>query len=137
MDSRMKVSTRLALAFGALVALMLVVAGLGLASLGALNQQVDTLANNRAPQLIAAGRWEAAVLHTARHMSNALLLPAESARDELKAIHANKVQRTQLYEKMKTLVTDDRGMALLQNIVDVRKPYIDAENDRKSFSASM
>ena len=130
MFKNMKVSTRLAWAFGVVIVLLVLVSALGLNSLISLNRQVERLANNVTPQLILAGKWEAAVLQTARHMRNVFILPDPAAvKEELKSIHANKQERADILEQVKKMSNTDKGKALLQNVVEVRKQYVGSEDE--------
>ena len=126
----MKVSTRLALAFGLVIALMLGLGAVGIFGLISLNRQVDQLATNSTPQILAAGRWEAAVLQTASHMRNVFVLPEDRlVREELKAIHADKAQRKEILDLLGKLVTNDREREALAAIVEARRSYIPHEDE--------
>ncbi|WP_330909259.1 methyl-accepting chemotaxis protein [Ramlibacter sp.] len=125
----MKVSTRLALAFGLVIVLMFGLGAVSVSSLMTLNRQVDTLANSSTPQILAAGRWEVAVLQTARHMRNVFILPdAAAVKEELKAIHAGKAERKEIMEQLGKTVANDRQKQLLENIVEARRKYIPYED---------
>ena len=126
----MTVSTRLAIAFGLVIILMFGLAAAGVSGLATLNRQVDALANNKMPQVIATGKWEAAVLQTARHMRNVFILPdPASVKEELKAIHVNKQERAVLMEHLQKLVATERQRAMLKTIVDARSSYIPHEDE--------
>ena len=130
MTGTMKVSTRLALAFGVVLALMMGLGAIALSSLSAFNRQVEGLVNDKVQQIIVAGNWQVEVLETARHMRNVFLLPEESAiKNELKDIHKEKEVRAKLMEQLKKLASTEKQKAMVQNIVEARAKYIPSEDE--------
>ena len=85
----MSVSARLAIAFGLMIWMLIVGAGMGLSSLWGLNQKIEVQSRVRTPALILAGRLEVSILRTTRHMRNALILTdPDKVKAELAAIRA-------------------------------------------------
>ena len=90
--SAIKVSTRLALAFGTLFALLIAVAGLGVLRLSSLNDKVQQLSGRSIPILETAYAWSNALQDSGLKMRNALILDApgeiatqvEAIRDDLR-----------------------------------------------------
>jgi CHASE3 domain sensor protein len=74
MFQKSTITTRLLSGFALVIALLAVLVTAGLAYLNSLTAEIDLLANNRLPQVVAAGKWEASVLGTAGHMQAVLLL---------------------------------------------------------------
>ncbi len=120
-------TTRLLAGFGVVIAMIVVVTGLGLTHLYSLTTQIDHLATNRVPQVIAAGKWEASVLRTARHMQTVFVLndPTEVAQ-ELKAIKANHDEQLAMHKQMRELVSG-RAKRLLTQLEQARNTYLAAE----------
>ncbi|MBA3773973.1 MAG: MCP four helix bundle domain-containing protein [Ramlibacter sp.] len=121
-------TTRLLAAFGVVIAMLAVVVGLGLAYLNSLTAQIDLLATNRVPQVIATGKWEASVLRTARHMQTIFVLNESSElQQELKAMRDNREEQTALYAQIRDLAAQGAAQAQLQQIEQARKAFLQAE----------
>jgi methyl-accepting chemotaxis protein len=121
------ITMRLLAGFGAVIAMLLIVVGVALAYLNSLTTQIDVLATNRVPQVIAVGKWEASVLRTARHMQTVFVLtePGE-VQLELKAIKDNRDEQAALLAQIKGLASGD-AQALLDRVEQARKAYQQAE----------
>jgi methyl-accepting chemotaxis protein len=128
MFQKSTITTRLLGGFALVIALLAVLVTAGLAYLNSLTSQIDLLANNRLPQVIAAGQWEASVLRTARHMQSVLLVtePGE-LQQELKAIKDNGDEQTALHARVKELAAASEAQALLQRIEQARRPFLQAQ----------
>jgi methyl-accepting chemotaxis protein len=128
MFQKSTITARLLLGFGVVIAMLVTVAALGLAYLNSLTEQVDALATNRVPQVIAAGKWEASVLRTARHMQTVFVLtePTE-VQEELKAISNNRDEQKKLAGQVRELATTPQAQALLAQIDQAHAAYVQAE----------
>ncbi len=127
---KMSVSSRLTIAFGMMIFMLIVGTGLGLSSLSGLNQKIEVQSRSRTPSLILAGRWETAILRATRHMRNVLLLsdPAQ-IKAELAAIRAEQQARTGIVAELNRLVASDNAKALLQNITGAAQAYSGSESE--------
>src|SRR5688572_12853192 len=121
-------TTRLFTGFAVVIVLLMAVAAVGIINLHSLNNQVDQLANNRVPQVIAAGKWEAAVLRSARHMQTVFVLtdPAE-INGELQAIRDNRKEQLALQGQMRELASTRQAQAVLGEVDAARKAYLESE----------
>jgi methyl-accepting chemotaxis protein len=123
------ITTRLLAGFGVVIAMLVVIVGLGLAYLNSLTTQIDVLATNRVPQVIAAGKWEASVLRTARHMQTVFVLTdTAEVQQELKAIKANRDEQAGLSAQMREIVSGP-AKAQLQQVEQARLAYLTAETE--------
>ncbi len=121
-------SARLLTAFAIVIVLLVAVAALGQRQLSSLNQQVDLLANNRVPQVIAAGRLEAAVQLAGRHMQTVFVLVDEAeVKAELKALRDNRAALVAQQGLLGRLVQEPKGRALLQQVEQAGRAYLEAE----------
>jgi methyl-accepting chemotaxis protein len=128
MFQKSTITQRLLIGFGAVIVLLVTVAALGLANLNSLTKQIDVLATDRLPQVIAAGKWEASVLRTARHMQGILVLSeAGEQQMELKAIRDNRDEQARLFAQIRDLASTDEAKTLLAQIDQSRKVYAEAE----------
>jgi methyl-accepting chemotaxis protein len=128
MFQKSTITTRLLSGFALVFALLVVLVASGLAYFNSLTNRIDLLANNRLPQVIAAGQWEASVLRTARHMQAALLLtePGE-LQQELRSIKDNRDEQAALHARVKELAAASEAQTLLQRIDRARRTYLQAE----------
>ncbi|HMA06390.1 MAG TPA: methyl-accepting chemotaxis protein [Ramlibacter sp.] len=132
---KMSVSARLAIAFGMMICMLIVGAGLGLTSLSGLNEKLDSQSRIRTPALILAGRLEVAIAHTTRHMRNALILSdPEKVKTELAAIRADQPARAGMAAELGRLVTSDESRSLLLAIDKAAQAYAASETDYLRFA---
>jgi methyl-accepting chemotaxis protein len=130
MFKKSTITSRLLSGFALVIALLAVLVASGLAYLNSLTGQIDLLANNRFPQVAAAGQWEASVLRTARHMQAVLLLTDAGEREqELKAIKVNRDQQAALHARVWQLADASEAQNLLQRIEQARRAYQQAESE--------
>jgi methyl-accepting chemotaxis protein len=124
------ITTRLLAGFGAVIAMLVTVVGLGLVYLNTLTAQIDLLATNRVPQVIAAGKWESSVQRTARHMQTVFVLAeATEQQQELKAIKDNRDEQAAIFAQVKELASTADAQGLLQRNEAARKAYLQAESE--------
>jgi methyl-accepting chemotaxis protein len=124
------ITTRLLAGFGAVIAMLVIVVGLALAYLNSLTTQIDVLATNRVPQVIAVGKWEASVLRTARHMQTVFVLTeAGEVQLELKAIKDNRDEQAALFAQIKALAASPEAQKLLEQVDQARKAYQQTETE--------
>jgi methyl-accepting chemotaxis protein len=135
MFQKKSVSTRLLSAFSIVIALLVVVAVLGIVNLNALNKQVDQLANNRVPLLISAGNWEVALLRTARHMQTVFVLTEQGEiTEQLKGIQADRRERATLLQQVRGLAASERSRGMLRSVEVAHKAYAEAEDEFLRFA---
>jgi methyl-accepting chemotaxis protein len=137
MFQKSTITTRLLSGFALVIALLAVLVTAGLVWLNSLTGQIDLLANNRLPQVVAAGHWEASVLRTARHMQAVLLLTEAAEREqELKAIKANRDQQAALHAAVWQLAAASEAQNLLEQIEQNRRAYLQAEAEFVEYAES-
>jgi methyl-accepting chemotaxis protein len=137
MFKKSTITSRLLSGFALVIALLAVLVASGLAYLNSLTGQIDLLANNRFPQVAAAGQWEASVLRTARHMQAVLLLTDAGEREqELKAIKVNRDQQAALHARVWQLADASEAQNLLQRIEQARRAYQQAESEFVEYAES-
>jgi methyl-accepting chemotaxis protein len=128
MFQKSTITTRLLSGFAFVIAFLAVLVTAGLVYLNSLTGEIDLLANNRFPQVVAAGQWEASVLSSARHMQAVLLLSdADEREQEIKAIKANRDQQAALHASVWQMASASEAQDLLQRIEKERGEYLQAE----------
>jgi methyl-accepting chemotaxis protein len=124
------ITQRLLLGFGAVIGLLVAVVAVGLAYLNSLTHQVDILANDRIPQVTAAGRWEASVLRAARDMQTVFVLTEQTEQQQqIAALKVAREEQAQLATQMQEFATTDQARALLAQIDKARKAWVQAESE--------
>ena len=127
---KMSVSARLAIAFGMMICMLIVGAGMGLTSLAKLSQKFESQSRGRTPALILAGRLEVTILHTTRHMRNTLLLSdPDRIKTELAAIRSDQKARAGMAAELDQLVASDEAKSLLQAINKAAQDYGASEGE--------
>jgi methyl-accepting chemotaxis protein len=130
LPDRMSVSTRLTMAFGMMIFMLVVGSAMGLSGLDGLQRKIEVQSNSRTPSLVLAGRWEAAVLQTARRMRNVLIMvEPDQIKTELAAIRADQQARALIVQDVGKLISSDSARASLQNIVTAAQGYSGAEEE--------
>ncbi|MET0856424.1 MAG: MCP four helix bundle domain-containing protein, partial [Telluria sp.] len=126
----MTVRTRLTLGFGAILALMLVVAATGVLRLASLNDQLTLIANDREPKIVVATDWLFRVMESARHTRNMLILDEpDKIKAEIAAVMDDKKARQDFMEKLQASVVTVAGKASLQEVIDARSAYGPSEDE--------
>ncbi|MDH4190740.1 MAG: methyl-accepting chemotaxis protein [Betaproteobacteria bacterium] len=129
MFANAKVATRLVFGFGLTIALMLLVAVVGGTRMEALNAQVADLGGVQMKQIEMVGKWEVAVLQSARHMRNVFLLPEGRVRDELDGIRAEKKARAKFLEYFAGDADTAEAVAAVKFVSDARSEYLPWEDE--------
>ena len=134
---RMSVSSRLTMAFGMMICMLVVGSAMGLSGLDGMQRKIETFTNNRTPSLMLAGRWEGAVLQNARHMRNVLILSEpEQIKSELAAIRADQQTRATIVQDVSKLISSDSARESLQNISKAAQGYSGPENEFLRLAAA-
>jgi methyl-accepting chemotaxis protein len=130
MFKQSNLAQRLLTGFGAVIVLLVIVTGFGLAYLNSLTEQVEVLASERMPEVIAAGNWQASVLRSDRQMHSIFVIKdaAEQGR-VVRAIRANREEQASFLAQVRELATSDEAGKLLSDITSSRMAYIVAENE--------
>ncbi len=111
---KMSVSARLTIAFGMMICMLIVGAGIGLTSLSGLSQKIESQSRSRTPALILAGRMEVAILHITRHMRNVLILSdPDKVKAELTAIRADQQARAGMARRIGATGRQRRSQSLV------------------------
>ncbi|MCE5312227.1 MAG: methyl-accepting chemotaxis protein [Nitrospiraceae bacterium] len=119
----MKIKTKLAGGFGLMIVLAVAIsigAFLGISSLGS---NIKNLSEKRLPQAIILGDITANVLVATNHLQRGFIV--DNKDDLEKAVQdmlATRKGITEGFDKLKLLVTSQKGKALYQAMVDARKP---------------
>ena len=122
MFSSMKVGTRLALGFGAVVALLLVISVLSILRLSVVHQASEVILDQLYPKVMLAQELEKGALNNARYVRNALLVKtpadAEAAWRQLETSRSANADRA---KRLEALLTTEKGKQLFKDASDRRE----------------
>jgi len=121
----MKVGTRLGLGFGAVILLLIIIAGMSIKDLLSLNSKIDLIVNNQFPKTVYANNAIDSINVIARAMRNSLLVDKKEDVDrELARIVEERKKIGENLEKVGKLMFSDEGKRLHQVVMDARAKYV-------------
>jgi len=130
MFQNLKVATRLGLGFGVVILLMLMIAGISLTKLAAVNEHVDLMVNDRFPKTVIANDVVKHINHIAGAMRNALLTTDKALiKKELDSIAESRKAIVANLDTLTKRITTERGKAELKEVADARLAYISGQNE--------
>jgi len=119
-----KIGARLSIGFGFLVLLLVSMAVLGITRLSGLNEQMDEVINDKYPKTVLANDIIKNVNVIARSSRNVLLMTdADEVGKEMQTIRTASDHTRTTLEKLDSLITGDKGRALMKAIMDARTQY--------------
>lgn len=129
MFANMKIGTRLALGFGIVLALLMGVAALGLARLGTLNGDLDSLVNDKYAKTSLLADVKDEVNGQALDLRNALFqTKSDKALAELEGIAKSSEVVTASLKKVDEMVKSGKGRELFSKVETTRNAYIPVRN---------
>jgi methyl-accepting chemotaxis protein len=130
LSERVSVAARLTIAFGTMIVMLIVGAGLGLYSIGVLHEKIEAQATSGTPSMVLASRWQEGVLLNTRHMRDALIsADARQIAAHLDAIRGARQHLAGVEADLNRRVTDAAGQALLQEARRAAQAYVGAEDE--------
>ena len=119
MFANMKVAVRLAIGFGAVVVLLLVLSAVSLTRMAAMDHDMDLLMEDRYPKVMMANEAATRTIDNGRQVRSMMLATSDAERDKYKAVaEANRVKVAEALSKLDKLINSDKGRALYQDIVE-------------------
>jgi methyl-accepting chemotaxis protein len=124
MIRNMTIGLRLAIGFGVVIALLLMLAGLSYLRIGHMNDVVETMIDTRYPKTVVANNIKADVNETTRSMLNVLIMtdPSQVAK-ELSNIEARNASAAAAIDELTKSTTDAEGLAILEEINVIRTKF--------------
>jgi methyl-accepting chemotaxis protein len=119
MFSNMKVATRLALGFGTVVILLLVLSVVSVVRMGEMDDGTDRIMDDRYPKVVLATEASMRTLDNGRQLRSMMLSASEEEREKYKAVaEANRVKVAEVLAKLDKLISSDKGRQLFKEVSD-------------------
>jgi methyl-accepting chemotaxis protein len=126
----MKVGTRLALSFGAMVLVVLALGGVGIMSIFTLNKEINLVAEDRIPKVVWANAVIDQINLQGRSLRNALIYKSkESIKKELDRIPASRASLAENLKKLEETITSPKGKELLAAVAARRANFLQAVDE--------
>ena len=123
--NKLKVSVRLAIGFGVMVALLLLAVGVGIQRLGSLQQVVDTVVGNRTPKVQSLNEVAIRTVDNARLVRDLILIDDEKKLAQAKAaFDANAKVISETLTQLQGKFTDPADRKRVETIVQTRTDYL-------------
>lgn len=129
MFANMKIRTKLFAGFGVVMLLAALITGASIFSIISMSKNIDDIVTIRIPQKDLLSELGTAIQNSASHLRDAII--AENTKDiekNLQVVAENSKKVGELFEKMKSTLTTDKGRALYQTILDKRKAYVEVRD---------
>ncbi|MCX9154738.1 methyl-accepting chemotaxis protein [Niveibacterium sp. 24ML] len=125
----LKVWQRLALGFGAVVALLIAVAVTGISSLNQINDEVDKMVNDRFPKTVWANNVIEVLNTQALTLRNALIAAdLAQAKVAAEAIREKRKVAAENLDKLDKSIRSDRGRELIKAVMDARATFVEHQD---------
>jgi methyl-accepting chemotaxis protein len=124
----MSIGQRLALGFGVVIALLVMLAGMSYIRISSLNQEVATMVKTRYPKTVVANSIKADVNEATRSMLNVLIMSdPDQIKKELTNIEARNASATAAIADLANSTTDAKGKEILGALATIRAKFIPAQ----------
>ncbi|WP_025916508.1 methyl-accepting chemotaxis protein [Herminiimonas sp. CN] len=121
----MKIGQRLALSFGGVIALLVVLSMLSWNRVESLKNDIVLTADNRYPMTVLANQIIHEINAQARHMRNALLMTdPELVRKELAGVNDSGKAAGLAFDKLDTMVTLEKSREFIKTLTGFRQQYL-------------
>ena len=124
MFKNLKLGLKLAIGFGLVVALLIVIAVVGYLRVGSLNTEIELMVNDRFPKTVLANEVIDQINNVARAMRNSLLETDKAKIDqELERILEARKTATDRLDKLEKSILSDKGKEAFKKVKDARASY--------------
>jgi methyl-accepting chemotaxis protein len=125
----MKIGVRLSLGFAAIVALLVVIASVGVTQLSVLNADTELIVKDRVVKVAMANEIESQVNIIARALRNVLLVSdQDQVKKEIQRIYEARKSIVGTLEKLEKTMSTEKGKMLFRDIATVRATFLEITN---------
>jgi methyl-accepting chemotaxis protein len=129
MFKNLKLGLKLAIGFGLVVILLIVVAIVGILRVSDLDTSIETMVNDLYPKTVIANEIIDHVNEDARSVRNIIILDDAEDRAKQKArIDENRPKYTEWYATLEKTIQSDEGKAALKAVIDTRMEFVKARD---------
>ena len=126
--TQLRIGQRLALVFGLVIAVFLVLAVVSYSSIAGLSSEMKAVVGVRYANTVLANKLKAEVGDVSRSMLSVLVMSDEAqTQKELKLIDAQMTAQSATLKSLSEGVTDGSGLALLKEVVALRDRFVPAQ----------
>ncbi len=134
---RMRISEQLATGFGAVLLLLVLLAGVAVNRLGNFNAQVSEINQGLVPDLITLNKWQVAVLQISRHMRNIVVMDGrDKVAEEIAAVKDEKAKRKTYLNALENRLTSPEEQQAMAVVHDARAAYVIDEDQFLELAAA-
>ena len=124
MFKNMKIGVRLAIGFCATLALLIIVAGIGMSRINQINGDIRSLVQQDFPKTVVANDVVDAINVNARVLRNLYIFKETETQKELDRLPEQSRIISEGIAKLEQMITTDAGKASLQKVKDARAIYV-------------
>ena len=127
--NRLRIGQRLTLAFGVVIALLMMLASLSYLRITSLDGEITTMVKDRYPKTVIANKIKGDLNESTRSMLNVLVMAdAEQIKKELANIAAKNKNVDEAIGTLTGIITDDKGREHVKAITELRDKFLPAQN---------
>ena len=124
MLNNLKLGVRLGIGFAITLVLLIVIATTSYSRLGALNDNIELMVNDRFPKTVQANDMIDAINSIARQLRNAYIYSGAEQQKSLDAIAPQRKVISDNLEKLDKTIKSEKGRAILKDIGTARAAYV-------------
>jgi two-component system, sensor histidine kinase and response regulator len=125
----LRIGTRLALAFGVILIMVLGIIVLGVSRLQSQDQLLSDFATEDVPGVATSLKWANSVLETARHTNNIFMLDHDQIPEELRGLADQRNRRIEDLDVIAKSIDTDTGRKLFNEVMIARRTYLPYEDE--------
>ncbi len=119
---------RLAIGFGFVITLFIIVAGLAYLRIGSLNGEINLMVKDRYPETVLADQVKAQMNEVSRSMLSVLIMTDPTQiKNELANIDRQNAATNETMANLGKRIIDPKGLEYLQNILQIREKFLPAQ----------
>jgi len=125
----MKIGTKLGLAFGAVLVMVLGIIALAVSRLDSQDELLSRFADERVPHVVTVHKLAISVLESSRHTRNIFVLDHDKIPEELAGLEDQKKLRAEDMNTIEKAVDTEQGKELLKNVMQAGAVYVPDEEE--------
>ena len=129
MFKNLKLGVRLAIGFGIIVTLMLIISMVSVSRVSSLDEEISNMVKDKFPKTVWANNMIDDLNVVARSMRNALLIEDKAQQlNELERISESRTKLLENLDKLEKTIKSEKGMEILKAVKEVRIAYLSGQD---------